>query len=176
MFTDDYSVLLDDDDSGAGVNPELYRVVLAQTRTYHVLVQPVPDGGTGTFRLRIDRETPLSLDDGPQTVAFNSKWQPDLTFTGHAGENVTLQVRVPHDATAYKVDFLRVEVYQNGEALTVISRGGGQQPPAQGDAGDVSILSTNVSVPADGPVTVRVYSSGELGFQQGYRLDVAVER
>ena len=169
---------LGDDDSGDGYNPELTNFALPHTGTYYLIVQPYngPYGASGHFSLTVTRQTPLALDEGPQSVAFNSKQPSALTFEGKAGETVQVVARIPTDATAYSVQSLRIELVQNGETVTVFNRGDGRQLAARGEGGGVTLLSGPVTIPADGPVSVRVDASGFLDNADSLRLEVAIER
>ncbi len=167
-----------DDDSGDGYNPELSGFVIPHSGTYYLTVEPYngPYGAPGHFTLHLTHQVAASLNDGPQQVAFNSKQNSALTFDAKAGETVQLVVRIPSDASAYSVQSLRIELVQNGETVTVFNRGDGRQPAARGEGGGSTLLSGPVTLPADGPVTVKVDAAGTLNQTDSLRLEVALEK
>lgn len=168
LFSNDGRWSVVDDDGSGGYDPEIFRVRLPQTGTYHVLVEPAVTG-SGAYQLELTREPPLELDAGAQTIDLTSKTIPQLTFAGAAGDAVTLTVSLPDGVDAAAVRRLEVVLTQNDTPITTLSRDFGP-----GGAAGTTLLSGSVTLPADGPVMVALNGTfaptdGDLG------LTVAVE-
>ena len=140
-----------DDDSGPGLDPEIYQLPLNQSGTYTLALQMVAPG-TGKVTVTVQRTPPPSLDDGPQTVTFtNSQSSRVVMFTGNAGEHVRL--------TMHSVDGRagspNLSVLQNTSTI------------ASGSGSSVSDLSLSFVVPSDGNVVVQLneYSYNNLSFE-----------
>jgi hypothetical protein len=173
LTSSDPSFYVTDDDGGPGYDSEIYRVRLPASGTYRVTVNPMAQAG-GTYTLSLSRETPLSLDTGPQTIAFNNKDPQWLTFEGHTGETVNLNVRTVADSTVPRT--VTVSVVQNGHLLTNFSRDFGNPASLESMGSGVSLVSSAVVVPDDGPVTVQVSPNPDLSGSQGLKLEVQLER
>ena len=130
-----------DDDSGAGLDPEIYQQFLMQTGMYTFVVQAVTPG-TGTVTISLARSAPPSLDDGSQTVSFSTSSAGHvLTFTGKARELVYLTLHLTNGRSGAP----NVTVYQENANIANASSSG------------VSDLRFPITVPADGEVTVQIY-------------------
>lgn len=132
-----------DDDGGAGYNPEVNRLVLSTSGTFTVIVGSYGGSVVGDFTLTINGEQPRSLDESAQQVELSDKRQQEaLVFTGTAGQTVTVVARIisSGDSAAPILD-----VQQNGSSLAYQTLEGGN-----------TVLRTDVTVPADGLVTVIV--------------------
>lgn len=130
-----------DDDGGSGFDPEVNRLVLAQSGRYTLLIKPFLPDDTGRVTVTVQRELLRSLDQGAQRIQLNEKRPADvLTFTGVEGRRVRLAVRILADANSAPV----ITVSQGGVTL------------ATADATQVSALTLEFIVPSAGPVSVQV--------------------
>ncbi|NWG18642.1 MAG: PPC domain-containing protein [Chloroflexi bacterium] len=130
-----------DDDGGSGFDPEVNRLMLTQDGRYSLLVKPFLPDETGRVTIALQRQVPLSLDQGAQRIQLNEKRSTDvLTFNGTAGANVRLVVRILADAASAPI----ITVTQGGITL------------ATADATNVSALTLEFIVPEAGPVSVQV--------------------
>ncbi len=182
-----------DNDSGAGYDAELLNIPLRYTGTYYAVVAP-GRRGYGAFRLRISRDEVVPLGETPLTVRFNPSPRA-MTFTGRAGETVRLVIQLPEDAADYAVDTLSLELAQDGRNLYTaeIARGtvytrtlwldANGQPITDINqsvwvASGADVLSTDVTIPADGEVFVYLQATGRLTrpSQQTFALTVSLER
>jgi hypothetical protein len=140
-----------DDDSGPGLDPEIYHQLLSSTGTYTVVVRPVT-AGSGAITLTISRTPPPSLDDGPQTIAFTeSQTSGAITFTGEAGETVRVNLHLAGGESGSP----SVSIMQNG--TTVASASGST----------VSDLNFSFTPTSDGQVIVQItdYSYNNLSYE-----------
>lgn len=141
-----------DDDSGAGVDPEIIAQQLYANGTYTLVLRPYTLGSTGTVRLTLKRSEGSSLDDGPQDVSLTDKrTSATVNFSGVAGERVRLTIT----GTADLVSGPSISIGQNGLMFASGSFSGGDT------------MSFEYIVPADGTVLVQL--SGNSG---SYRLSL----
>jgi hypothetical protein len=134
-------VVAADDDSGKGLDPELYHLFLPTDGTYVLVISPNHAGENGTVSLSLEQAALPSFDQGPQTVHVSPKQQQEfLSFTGTAGQSVRVL------ATAVDTDgsVPVLAAFQNGRELGV--------DVAMTDAG----AELEFAVPANGTVTVAV--------------------
>jgi LCP family protein required for cell wall assembly len=162
--------IANDDDGGPGFDPEIQQLTLPETGEYTLLIEPVLPGG-GHFTLALEKATALSLDDGPQQIAFNSKAQPMLSFEGQAGETVQLNVTAIRGSSSAR--YIAVQVLQNGVLIADISRDFGQLSGATQPAAGSLLASGTVTVPQAGRVDIRLGASTTLDSDES--LTVAVE-
>lgn len=107
-----------DDDSGAGFDPEISRLIVPYDNQYIIAVEPYAPGMTGTVRLNIEASQLASLDDGTQTLSLGSKRpQEVVTFEGRTGEQVWITVVV----TNGRPDYLTIRITQSGQEITSIT-------------------------------------------------------
>jgi hypothetical protein len=133
-----YSIYTDDD-SGAGFDPEVNRLVVSSTGTYTVVIRPFADSGEGTVTMTVTRAPVPNLDEGPQVVELGDKQQNAvLTFEAEAGEEYTIVFEDMGSAQPY------ITISQDGYTLTTIS------------TGPVSGLSVTVVATSDGPVQIQI--------------------
>ncbi|MCA0457446.1 MAG: hypothetical protein LCI00_25995 [Chloroflexi bacterium] len=127
-----------DDDSGAGMNPELVNVLLPVDGSYTLLVRPYRLGDSGTVEVTLEGTPPPSLDDAAQIITLSRKFTAAAAlFTGEAGKQVRLTMRsIGVGISNY------VTVKQNGNDLAQLS--------------ERSELSTVFTVPESGLVYVNV--------------------
>ncbi|MDL5055639.1 PPC domain-containing protein [Oscillatoria laete-virens NRMC-F 0139] len=86
--------LISDEDSGPGRNPEIMDYVLNNTGTYTLLLRSNV-GDSGEVTLRVVRGELPTLNDGPQTLSFNSNaTQRTISFQPAAGVSYTLSVEL----------------------------------------------------------------------------------
>ncbi|MBZ0275192.1 MAG: PPC domain-containing protein, partial [Anaerolineae bacterium] len=132
-----------DDDGGAGYNPEINQLILSATGTYTVIVGSYGGSVVGDFTLTINGAQPRSLDESAQQVELSDKRQQEsLVFTGTAGQTVTVvaQIISSSDSATPTLD-----IQQNGSSLAYQTLEAGS-----------TVMRTDVTVPADGLVTVIV--------------------
>jgi hypothetical protein len=147
--------LIADDDSGAGFDPEISRLIIPYDNQYIITVEPYAPGMTGTVRLNIDASLLASLEDGTQTLSLGSKRSQDVvTFEGRAGE----QVRITVVVTNGRPDYMTIHITQNGQEITSIS------------SSFVSEHSFLITTPFDERVNVQLESSTNVV------LEVTLER
>jgi hypothetical protein len=147
--------LIADDDSGAGFDPEISRLIIPDDDQYIIAVEPYAPGMTGTVRLHLEASPLASLEDGTQTISLGSKRSRDVvTFEGRMGEQVRLTVVV----TNGRPDYMTIRVTQHGQEITSIS---------SSFVGEVSFL---VTTPFDGRVNVQFENSTNMV------LEVTLER
>jgi hypothetical protein len=128
-----------DDDSGAGFDPEVNRLVVSSTGTYTVVLRPFADSGDGTVTMTVSRAPVPNLDEGPQTVELGDKQQNAvLTFEAEAGEEYTIIFEDMGNAQPY------ITISQDGFTLTTVS------------TGPVTGLSVSVVATSDGPVQIQI--------------------
>jgi hypothetical protein len=133
--------LMADDDSGAGFDPEISRLIIPYDNQYVIAVETFAPGQTGTVKLSVGTSDLASLDDSPQTVTLGNKRSQDvLTFEGKAGERVRINVVV----TSGRTDYMTTRVTQNGQELTYIS------------SSYLAELSFALTTPYDGRVNVQL--------------------
>lgn len=136
--------LITDDDSGAGFDPEISRLIISYDNQYIIAVEPFASGMTGTVRLTLDASPLASLEDGTQTVSLGSKRSQDVvTFEGRTGEQVRIKVVVING----RPDYLTIRATQNGQEIASIS---------SSFVGELSFL---ITTPFDGRVNVQLENS-----------------
>jgi hypothetical protein len=161
-----------DSDGGAGYDPELHRIALPADGTYYLQVEPERAGTGGSFSLSLTSEAIPSLNNGAQTVLFNSQAAPQLQFSAQAGETVRLIVRLPASADDYLVRLIMVDIYQDGVLLARFTRDNATVTP-----GGQELISGTVSAQATGLLTVVLDVSSTLmePSTQQFALEVAIE-
>ncbi len=128
-----------DDDSGAGFDPEVNRLVISTTGTYTVVLRPFADSGEGAVTMTVSRAEVPSLDDGPQVLELGEKQQRGVvTFEAEAGEEYTISFSDMGGAQPY------ITISQDGFTITTIS------------SGPVNGLSVTITATSDGPVQIQV--------------------
>lgn len=148
---DNYQVAYADDTNN--LDPAIQNLILTQTGSYTILVEPYSVGDEGDVTVSLSRGELVSLDDGPQIVNFSSGMTRDtLTFEGEAGSEVRLTLTVVKGESA-------------SPNLTLTQA---QQTVSYASATMVSRLALDFTVPNDGPVYVQIdeYSGfGELSIE-----------
>ncbi|MEO8607851.1 MAG: hypothetical protein ABI690_08225 [Chloroflexota bacterium] len=140
MAEPDYMPSYQDDDGGAGFDPEIASWSLPKDGTYRVLLRPYLIGSEGQVTLTLSRANLSSLDSGTQEILLTEKNLLDaVSFTGRAGESVRLTIAVD----PLMDNPPQVEVIQNGQTL---ASSNGSRPT----------FTLDVTIPADGLVVVQV--------------------
>lgn len=135
-----------DDDSGAGLNPELTRYIVQEDGDYLLTLDTFTPGDTGTVTLLIERQAARSLSDGAQQVRLNAKQAQDiLRLEGTAGQQVRMSVSVVSGQT-------------QGIDITVTQ--GNQTLMAYGSTGIPGEVTLGFIVQDDGTIAVLVTDSG----------------
>jgi hypothetical protein len=175
----DGTLIAQDDDSGAGLNPEIYHVQLPQDGRYTIRLS-----GVGFFITRNDDQFDLTIDVRkvePITIVKGQSLDillPDkqpakvLRYEGQAGETVTLAAE-----TSYVSGIINVEIIQNGKTLTV-----GELLPRSEDSTGFSVDSTlpqtltrTFDIQADGDVKVFInYSPPQDQESLDYSINLRV--
>lgn len=132
------SMLMIDDDSGAGYDPEILRYFVYQRGTYTIQVQPFSPGSTGSYRLLVDYSKGYVLSEDPQPVQLDKTGGASLIFEVEAGETIRLNVRSVFGAVPY------ITVSQRDFNILNLS------------PGDVPEISVDFRAPNAGVVVVRV--------------------
>lgn len=128
-----------DDDSGAGFDPEVNRLVISQTGVYTIVLRPFADSGEGTVTMVVSRAEVPSLDDGPQTLELGEKQQRGVvTFEAEAGQEYTIVFSDLNGAQPY------ITITQEGYTITTVS------------SGAVNGLSVTIVAPNDGAVQIQI--------------------
>jgi hypothetical protein len=128
-----------DDDSGAGFDPEVNRLVISQTGVYTIVLRPFADSGEGSVTMVVSRAPVPSLNDGPQTIELGEKQQRGVvTFEAEAGEEYTIVFSGLNGAQPY------ITITQEGFTITTLS------------SGSVNGLSVTIVAPSDGAVQIQI--------------------
>jgi hypothetical protein len=131
-----------DDDSGAGQNPEFYNVVIKTENDYNILLKPASSGQYGSYSLWLAQQEPLSLDEAVQPVYLTNKVNNGaVAFEGKAGQTVQLHTKV-----IIGKGLVRAIVVQNGKIIATFN--------IQGNADE------SVSIPEDGKVVILLDNAG----------------
>ncbi len=144
-----------DDDSGAGLNPEIRAQLLNDSGRYMLLLS-APFGGEGTVEVTLNRAELMSLDDGPQTLTFGSERNTNvLTFTGVEDASYRLTVTLTDGSTSSP----SITLTQNGASI------------ASMNSYTVTGASLEFTVPDDGEVVVQIneYSYTDLELEVSLR-------
>lgn len=89
------AIVAEDDDGGAGFNPEIVRYVVRETGTYTVILATYVQQDTGTATLVVNSESARQLESTPQTVTITAKQTTDIVvMDGSRDEEVLLNVGV----------------------------------------------------------------------------------
>ena len=136
-------VLVSDDDSGAGVNPELRNYGVTMSGTYTLAVTAFTPGASGSVEVTLTRAEQRSLAEGTLTVRLDSKQAVEtLLLNGESGEEIQLEIEVasgiPNDLT--------VQATQGDEVLMDYST----------TRGIPNSITPGFIVPRDGPVTITI--------------------
>lgn len=160
----DGDLLISDDDSGDGLNPEIHRLQLPYEGTYRISVRPY--GGYGespTVQLSLIQHEPQQINtDETVNIFLSTKHSAGVvTFEGTAGEHVRLEA-IPFDT----VSFTSINVIQNEETLATMDllpnssgSAGGSGNSSSGDSPFLTSVSREFIIPTDGTVTIFLNTS-----------------
>lgn len=154
---DSYQLMYVDDSNE--LDPAIENMLLPQSGTYTVLVQPysVDSRTEGEIAFSITRGELLSLDAGSQTLRFSSDHTREmLSFSAEAGDQVRLVV----------------EVMKGGPASPSIVVMQGQQSVSYISGTSLWGMSSEFQIPADGELIVQVDESSYTELS----LDIRIER
>jgi len=141
LTTPSGTVYIQDDDSGAGVDPELLGVVLPEDGTYTLIVSPYITGDLGSFEVVVSNTGNALQLETPRIVRVSDKANLTvLSFDAEAGQVYQLSARAQVDA--------------GGETLVTIRQGEAQL--AQQTLGQVDRLIIEFTPTDDGPVLINV--------------------
>jgi 5-hydroxyisourate hydrolase-like protein (transthyretin family) len=143
VLSPDGEVLVSDDDSGAGVNPELRNFTTTISGTYTLAVTAFTPGASGSVEVTLTRAEQRSLAEGTLTVRLDGKQAAEtLLLEGESGEEIQLEVEVvsgiPNDLT--------IQAMQGDEVLMDYST----------TRGIPDSITPGFIVPGDGPVTITI--------------------
>jgi len=144
--TDPFNVvIIQDDDSGAGFDPEVERLVIQNEGTYILSVRPFSAGEEGSVVVEVERDTARMLEPGTTaTLRLNEKQSLDLVrITGNAGETVRFTVSTRSGDTG----FLFIRAMQGD---TELMRYEAMQVPESFDLSFVSQSDENISIIVEG--------------------------
>lgn len=109
------NMLVYDDDSATGFDPEILNQETPFTGKYSIILETNRLAETATVTLRVTRIPPISLDQEPQQMRLTQKQTIGLaTFMGMAGETVVLTVR---SVTGFSTQFPQISIQQNERSL-----------------------------------------------------------
>ncbi|MDX2138500.1 MAG: PPC domain-containing protein [Chloroflexota bacterium] len=127
-------------DSYSGEDPVINDLALSSSGVYTILIRVLEPGSEGKVNVILEEAELASLDDDSATLEFSSSiTRNTLSFTGEAGETVTLTLTVDGDSASPTVT-----VTQDGITVSYIS------------ASTVTELVVTFEVPADGVVIVQI--------------------
>lgn len=136
-----------DDDSGPGVNPELYQIPVTTSGPVTAIVSPAFTGDTGAFTLIVERTSPQRLNDGTQSVRLTPKTaRTTLVAEGEPGSSASVLVRPLDDAQVLNLQIL------DGTNLVASTRGE-----------NVSQLIRDFVFPENGQVTISIDANDVYG-------------
>lgn len=148
-----------DDDGGAGLNPELRRVVIERAGDYILSLTAYQPPASGSGQLEILREPARSLGAEPVPVQLDDKQERDLlTFAAQAGESLLLHLH-KHSG--------------NVEDLYVRATVAGMEVMAYSTMGLPRQLSLAFVMPMSGQVALELE---KFGYDDGVALELALSR
>jgi hypothetical protein len=157
IFGPDGALIAEDDDSGAGLDPELYAVNLPQDGDYIITLYTLSPAAQSSVTITLTGVGGSSLERGPVSVTLSDKLAPQsLTFTADAGQTIRLTVVSVSQIGGDPV----IQVQQNGQLL------------ASNTVGQNLRMSFEFVVPASGRVDVKIirdigaYGVIELGIER----------
>jgi len=157
VLTVDGVLVVEDDDSGAGFDPELSGVSLPNDGRYVIVLYTLSSANQSTLTLTLTGSNGGSLERGTVSVTLSDKLAPQsLTFNATAGQTIRLSIASVSQIGGDPV----IQVQQNGEVL------------ASNSVGQNLRMSFEFIVPADGRVDVKIirdlgaYGVIELGIER----------
>jgi hypothetical protein len=108
------SIVVEDDDSGLGFNPEIARYIVRYAGTYTAILAPYTRQDTGDVEIVVDREFARQLGETPQNVTITPKQTSDIVvMEGRRNDEVLLDVSIISGSTGS----VSISVYQNDVVL-----------------------------------------------------------
>jgi 5-hydroxyisourate hydrolase-like protein (transthyretin family) len=155
----DGDVLVTDDDSGAGVNPELQTYTATVTGTYTLAITAFTPGAAGSADVTLTRTEQRTLAEGTLSIRLDSKQPAEtLVLDAVSGEEIQLEMAV----TSGIPNDLVVQATQGDEVLM----------DYRTTRGIPQTLTLGFVVPNDGTVTITIGdASGAVS-----TLDVSISR
>ena len=153
----DGTLVAEDDDSGAGLDPELTGVSLPQDGDYALVLVTLSPSAQSSVTLTLTGSTGGSLERGTVSVTLSDKLAPQsLSFSATAGQTIRLSI----DSVSQVGGDAVIQVQQNGQVL------------ASNTIGQNLRMSFDFIVPADGRVDVKIIRDlGAYGV-----IEVGIER
>jgi hypothetical protein len=128
-------------DSSFGDDAAMDDFILPSSGTYTLVIRPLESGSEGKLTLLIKRAVLASLDEAPQTLAFDSSTtRRSVTFSGNSGESVTLALAEADGMSIAPI----ITVTQNGNTIAYVN------------ANTLSDVSFEFEVPSTGDVLVQI--------------------
>jgi len=140
-----------DDDSGPGLDAEVYRRTVERTQTGIVVVDASQTDAMGDFSLEVVRDPAPSLNDGEQTANINQKNHTAVfTAQGEPGTASTISIRPDQSQRTLNVQFT------DGENVLTTTSGE-----------NVSRLLADFTYPQGGTVYIHInaFNGGQFGRQ-----------
>lgn len=165
----DGTLLISDDDSGTGLNPEIYRVQLPSEGEYRITVRP--HGGwdmNTTAQISLTQYEPLQFVYDTALVQLSTKHTAEVvTFEGIAGEHVRVEAEAISSDT---MPLTSINIVQNGEILATmdllpnsydVSSGTGESSSTAGTDTSLEpqIVSREFVTPTNGTVSIFINMS-----------------
>ncbi len=160
----DGRLLASDDDSGAGHNPEISRFQLPADGTYSIEVEPVGYFGRlivgEFFKITVSKREPIELVPNEDLIVrlYNKNTAQVLSFEGQAGQTVALSVEPIDNMT-----LTSFSIEQNGRVLDQMT----VYPVSGGATSEVQPLVREITIPADGTVSIFVNADVATANQEG---------
>jgi hypothetical protein len=157
LFDSTGALIAEDDDSGAGFDPELFGVALPADGDYSIVLYTLSPAAQSSVEITLTGTGGSSLERGTVSVTLSDKLAPQsLTFTATAGETIRLTITSVSQVGGDPV----IQVQQNGATL------------ASNTVGQNLRMSFEFVVPADGRVDVKIIrDAGAYGV-----IDLSIER
>jgi hypothetical protein len=146
-----------DDDSGSGLDPELYSFQSTYPGRLVAIVMPYYTDATGTARLTLARTGLLNLTIGSTAEAFLSPKNPIITLSLDVQAGVTYRLRAIYDTFATLET--RILVAQNLETVTTLNVN--NSPSA----------SVEFIAPADGEMVITITNLSQIETGVQFQLE-----
>lgn len=153
--------LVQDEDGGAGVNPELTQYSLTSTGTYTLIIGTLFDD-PGSFTVTVTRAERPSLNDGPVSVTFTSFQTRSYSFEAEANTSYTVTLEISN-ASAGAYTSPSVDVQQDGISIASVNASNADLVTFQFEAPEDGELVVNLSEYsyANTSVTISITNTGE---------------
>lgn len=157
LLTADGTLVAEDDDSGAGYDPELFGITLPANGNYVLVLYTLSLAAQSNVSVTLTGVSVGTLESGTVSVTLSDKLAPQsLTFNATAGEVIRLTIASVSQVGGDPV----IQVQQAGQVL------------ASNSVGQNLRMSFEFIVPADGRVDVKIIrDAGAYGV-----IDIGIER